>query len=52
VVLTYGAKAVVCYLDDDRAKEYPDMLQYTGMWPRPDEVQVRRKTISFTGKIV
>jgi len=37
-VLKYGAKAVVCYLDDDRAREYPDMLQYTGMWPRPDEV--------------
>jgi len=28
------------------------MLQYTGMWPRPDEVEVSRKTISFTGKIV
>jgi aminopeptidase YwaD len=37
-VLKYGARAVVCYLDDGRAKEYPDMLQYTGMWPRPDEL--------------
>lgn len=37
-VLKYGAKAVVCYLDDDRAKEYPDMLQYTGMWPRTEEL--------------
>ncbi len=37
-VLKYGAKAVVCYLDDDRASEYPDMLAYTGMWPLPDEL--------------
>jgi hypothetical protein len=37
-VLKYGAKAVVCYLDDERAREYPDMLQYTGMWPKPDEI--------------
>jgi aminopeptidase YwaD len=37
-VLKYGAKAVVCYLDDERAKEYPDMLQYTGMWPRTEEL--------------
>ena len=25
-VLKYGAKAVVCFLDDDRSKEHPDML--------------------------
>ena len=37
-VLKYGAKAVVCYLDDDRSKFYPDMLQYTGMWPRAEEL--------------
>jgi hypothetical protein len=37
-VLEYGAAAVVCYLDDTRAKEYPDMLQYTGMWPRAEEL--------------
>ena len=37
-VLKYGAKAVVCYLDDDRSKEYPDMLAYTGMWPKTDEL--------------
>lgn len=37
-VLKYGARAVVCYLDDDRAKEYPDMLAYTGMWPRSAEL--------------
>lgn len=38
-VLKYGARAVVCYLDDDRAQEYPDMLQYTGMWPKTDELE-------------
>lgn len=37
-VLKYGAKAVVCFLDDDRSKQYPDMLQYTGMWPRAEEL--------------
>ncbi|MFQ5739428.1 MAG: DUF4910 domain-containing protein [Acidobacteriota bacterium] len=37
-VLKYGAAAVVCYLDDDRAAEHPDMLQYTGMWPRSEEL--------------
>jgi hypothetical protein len=44
-VLKYGAKAVVCYLDDERAKEYPDMLQYTGMWPRIEELD--RVTFGF-----
>ena len=44
-VLRYGAKAVVCYLDDGRAKEYPDMLQYTGMWPRTEELE--RVTFGF-----
>ncbi|MEE9187054.1 MAG: DUF4910 domain-containing protein [Bacteroidota bacterium] len=44
-VLKYGAKAVVCYLDDDRAKEYPDMLQYTGMWPKTEELD--RVTFGF-----
>ncbi|UCF20337.1 MAG: DUF4910 domain-containing protein [Gemmatimonadota bacterium] len=37
-VLEHGAAAVVCYLDDARAAEYPDMLQYTGMWPLSDEL--------------
>jgi hypothetical protein len=37
-VLRHGAAAVVCYLDDSRAKLFPDMLQYTGMWPRSDEL--------------
>ena len=37
-VIEYGAAAVVAYLDDDRAKLVPDMLQYTGMWPLPEEV--------------
>ncbi len=44
-VLEYGAAAVVCYLDDDRAREYPDMLAYTGMWPRTDELE--RVTFGF-----
>ncbi len=44
-VLKYGAKAVVCFLDDDRAKEHPDMLQYTGMWPRTEELS--RVTFGF-----
>ncbi|MDP2886995.1 MAG: DUF4910 domain-containing protein [Ignavibacteria bacterium] len=44
-VLKYGAKAVVCYLDDDRAKDHPDMLQYTGMWPRTEELD--RVTFGF-----
>ena len=44
-VLKYGAKAVVCFLADDRAKEHPDMLQYTGMWPRTDELS--RVTFGF-----
>lgn len=38
-VLKYGARAVVCYLDDNRSKEYPDMLAYTGMWPRTEELE-------------
>ncbi len=37
-VLKYGAAAVVCYLADSRAQEYPDMLAYTGMWPRTEEL--------------
>ena len=37
-VLRHGAVGVVCYLDDERAVEHPDMLQYTGMWPRPEEL--------------
>jgi hypothetical protein len=37
-VLKYGAKAVVCFLDDDRAMEHPDIVQYTGMWPRTEEL--------------
>jgi len=44
-VLKYGARAVVCYLDDDRAKHFPDMLAYTGMWPQPDELE--RVTFGF-----
>jgi len=44
-VLKYGAKAVVCYLDDERAMYHPDMLQYTGMWPRAEELD--RITFGF-----
>lgn len=38
-VLKYGAKAAVCFLDDERAKDHPDMLQYTGMWPKTEELE-------------
>jgi hypothetical protein len=44
-VLEFGAAAVVCYLDDDRAREFPDMLAYTGMWPRSEELE--RVTFGF-----
>ena len=44
-VLRHGALGVVCYLDDERALEYPDMLAYTGMWPRTDELE--RTTFGF-----
>lgn len=44
-VLRRGAAAVVCYLADARAAEHPDLLQYTGMWPRSDELE--RTTFGF-----
>lgn len=44
-VLKNGAVGVICFLDDDRAEEYPDMLQYTGMWPRSEELE--RVTFGF-----
>ena len=44
-VLHHGAKAVVCFLDDDRAMEHPDIVQYTGMWPRTEELE--RVTFGF-----
>jgi len=37
-VLKYGAKAVVCYLADGRVKEHPDMVGYSGIWPRQEEL--------------
>lgn len=37
-VLKHGAVGVVCYMDDDRAKLRPDMHQYTGMWPKTEEL--------------
>jgi hypothetical protein len=47
-VLKYGALAVVCYLDDDRAMEFPDMLAYTGMWPRTEELERVRFGFNLT----
>jgi hypothetical protein len=44
-VLEHGAVGVVCYLDDSRAAEHPDIVQYTGMWPEPDELE--RVTFGF-----
>ncbi|MDA2935258.1 DUF4910 domain-containing protein [Acidobacteria bacterium AH-259-D05] len=44
-VLKYGAAGVVCYLDDERASEYPDMLHYTEWLPRSDEMD--RLTFGF-----
>ncbi len=37
-VLKYGAVAVVCYLDDFRASEHPDMIGSNGIWPRTEEI--------------
>jgi hypothetical protein len=37
-VLKYGAKAVVSYINDKRGKEHPDMIHYTGLWPRTEEL--------------
>ncbi len=47
-VLKYGAQAVVCYLDDERAMEFPDMLAYTGMWPRTEELEKIRFGFNLT----
>jgi len=37
-VIERGAAGVICYLDDERAADHPDMLAYTGMWPRSEEL--------------
>ncbi len=37
-VLEHGAAAVICYLDDPRGADHPDMTGYTGMWPRTEEL--------------
>jgi aminopeptidase YwaD len=37
-VIKYGAKAIVSYLNDTRGKENPDMIRYTGIWPRTEEL--------------
>jgi len=47
-VLKYGAQAVVCYLDDERAMEFPDMLAYTGMWPQTAELERVRFGFNLT----
>jgi hypothetical protein len=47
-VLEYGAQAVVCYLDDDRAMEFPDMLAYTGLWPQSHELDRVRFGFNLT----
>jgi len=47
-VLKYGAEAAVCYLDDDRAMEFPDMLAYTGLWPQADELEQVRFGFNLT----
>lgn len=47
-VLEYGAQAVVCYLDDHRAMEFPDMLAYTGIWPRTGELDRVRFGFNLT----
>ncbi|MDI6766200.1 MAG: DUF4910 domain-containing protein [Bacteroidota bacterium] len=38
-VLKYGAKAVVRYIDEKRAVENPDMIHYSGLWPRSEELE-------------
>ncbi|MEE8349953.1 MAG: DUF4910 domain-containing protein, partial [Acidobacteriota bacterium] len=37
-VLRYSAAGVLCYLNDERTDQYPDMLQYTEWLPRSDEM--------------
>lgn len=37
-VIKYGAKAIVSFLDDKRGRENRDMVRYTGIWPRGDEL--------------
>jgi aminopeptidase YwaD len=44
-VIKYGAKAVVCYPDNARSKEHPDMIHYTGLWPRKEEL--KKTTFGF-----
>ncbi|MBI5477080.1 MAG: M28 family peptidase [Ignavibacteriales bacterium] len=38
-VIKYGAKAVISYLDDKRGRENTDMIRYTGIWPRTEELK-------------
>jgi aminopeptidase YwaD len=47
-VLKHGALAAVCYLDDDRSLLNPDMLAYTGLWPRTEELERVRFGFNLT----
>lgn len=49
-VLARGAAGVVCYLDDERAAEYPDMLAYTGMWPTSEELEATTFGFNLTNR--
>ena len=44
-VLRHFAAGALCYLDDKRSSEYPDMLQYTRWLPRSEEMD--RLTFGF-----
>ncbi len=44
-VLKYGARAVVSFLDSDKGREHRDLVQYTGMWPKSNELD--RVTFGF-----
>ncbi|MBI4809896.1 MAG: DUF4910 domain-containing protein [Ignavibacteriales bacterium] len=44
-VLKYGAKAVVRFIDEKRSQENPDMIHYSGLWPKADEL--KKTTFGF-----
>ncbi len=37
-VLKHGAAGVVCYLAGEKGKDHRDLIGYSGMWPRPEEI--------------
>ncbi len=49
-VLKYGAAAVVHYLDDELAAEYPDMLRSLVWRPRPEELDRLTFGFKLTGR--